>query len=105
MSQSTTAQISHFARRLDLPRDECLRLLASPLRRSALTYLAIHEEVIHLEDLANMLAESEDDIHEIEPIAIRLHHVHLPMMAASNILTYDSQTYEVDPVGVPSLAS
>ena len=89
--QQTTVEISE--------RDQC-RLLADERRRTIVTVLAEQSSPVSLTELATTLGAREtsrggQDSHRT--LEIRLHHVHLPLMADAGVIDYDPEDNRVEP--------
>lgn len=65
--------------------------LADPTRRRAVRDLA-ENPVSSLHDMSGSIAQ-ESDIESPEGVSHRLHHVHLPKLAASGLITYNADTH------------
>ena len=99
MSETPTEWIENGAGSIELPTGDRHRLLASARRRLALEILAERTTPLDLEELAAKIAAREDGADEATPerVAVSLHHVHLPMMAALGVVEYDPGTHRIDP--------
>lgn len=78
--------------------DDLLDVLSDPIRRNVLTYP--HDEdsdVVELAELADwVLAQDTNNLdYQQESMEIALHHTHLPKLAASGVIDYDSQSNTV----------
>lgn len=70
-------------------------LMAAKRRRLAIDVLTDQTGPVDVEDLASEIAERTEELNadnptEIERVATTLHHVHLPKMAALDVLEYDT---------------
>lgn len=91
----------------ELSESERYRLLANHCRRRTLEVLDDVDAPLTLDALAARVADTghraETDGGEAETpgedqhVAIALHHVHLPMLAAADVVSYDTETRTVDP--------
>lgn len=86
----------------ELSDSERHRLLADERRRIVLDVLAERKESLTLTELVTEVecrenggGSSESTVSE--NIMISLHHVHLPMIADSDIVEYDYETNRIDP--------
>lgn len=83
-----------------LSEDERNRLLASERRRVTLDVLADRTAPVSLRDLAAAVAAHEADVRTddeaVERVAITLHHVHLPKLAALGVVDYDADEARVE---------
>jgi hypothetical protein len=90
--QQTTVEISE--------QDRC-RLLADEQRRTLVSVLAGQTSPVTLTELATTLGarepspDGEPDTHRT--IEIRLHHVHLPLLAEVGVIDYDQAEQRVEP--------
>ena len=89
-----------------LPETDCLDALLSVLadseRRTILTHLGdASTDTAPLDDLATALAP--DSPRDREHARIRLHHGHLPRLAGTPLLSYDTATATVEYHGDPEL--
>lgn len=85
-----------------LDKSERHRLLAAERRRQALDILTGRSKPIGLTELASEIARRDstidhDDTETIALVETSLHHVHLPLLAASSLISYDPRTNEIDP--------
>ncbi|WP_458210513.1 DUF7344 domain-containing protein [Haladaptatus sp. NG-SE-30] len=68
-------------------------VLASAYRRQALRYLlAGDDDVASVEDLVDELIDHDETADDRRRIAIKLHHVALPKLAAAGFIEYDART-------------
>ncbi len=74
--------------------DRVYRLLADEQRRAVLAVLLERDGEMTLEDLRSRLA---DRVGDERHAGIRLHHVHLPKLAAAGLIEYDSDHLVVTP--------
>ena len=86
------------------------RLLADARRRRVIEVLDGRHGTLTLGEVAESVAEREaadENGDETGHLTTALHHVHLPMLAASGVCDYDpvTQTVEVDGDAVAALAS
>lgn len=90
--QQTTVEISE--------RDRC-RLLADERRRTLVTVLAERSSPVTLTELATTLGARErslrGDQDSHRTLEVRLHHVHLPLMADAGVIDYDPGENRVEP--------
>ena len=90
-----------------LSTERVLKAIADPRRREVLRYLVAHgDSPLTVEELAQRLADDgptptggkpahrlthdKDHLDTVEAITIRLHHAHLPKLAASGVIDYDA---------------
>jgi hypothetical protein len=74
------------------------QVLAHPRRQRTLDALGASDgERTGLDDLAEAVAAREFDDGTVHRVANALHHVHLPKLAESGVLTYDAANREIDP--------
>jgi len=79
--------------------EQVMRLLASDTRRAALQELTDGSKV-SLDELAAAVADSgHATLDEQARIRRRLHHCHLPAMAAADIVQYDCDAHCIDYLG------
>jgi DNA-binding transcriptional ArsR family regulator len=79
--------------------EQVMRLLASELRRAALRELA-GDSKMSLDELATAVTDSGyATLDEPGRVRRRLHHCHLPRMAAAGVVQYDSDTHCIDYLG------
>lgn len=87
--------------------DDVFDLLSEPRCRLLLYYLSKREEVAALADVAECVARWEDDRpvtpERVDRVASELHHVHLPRLAADQVLEYDTRSNTVRFWGQPTL--
>jgi|GEM_PF-539049 len=76
--------------------DAALDALADRRRRSVVERVARVDEPIELDDLADRVADSDDDR---DDVAIDLHHRHLPKLDDAGFLTYDAEDRRIDDAG------
>lgn len=67
--------------------ETALDVLTADRRRRAFQHLAAEERTLHLTDLVDRFDDDETDV------AVDLHHNHLPKLAASGLLTYDTEAH------------
>lgn len=73
-------------------------VLAHPRRQRTLDALdALDGDRIALDDLAEAVAAREFDDGTVHRVANALHHVHLPKLAESGVLAYDTGDRTVEP--------
>ena len=77
-------------------------LLAVERRRLVLDILTGTTSTVELDNLATMIAKREDgsdaaDKDTIERVTIELHHNHLPRLDDAGLVSYDPDSYTVDP--------
>ena len=77
------------------------RILAAERRRLALDYLADRTGPVDIEELAAAIAARETDENSpdddtVRQVAISLHHVHLPKMAAIGVIDYEPASSVVE---------
>lgn len=83
--------------------DEFFRVLASAVRRRVL-FALLKNEQLSTEELAELLYGWESTTGEdatYERIRTELHHVHLPRLAASNLVEFEPETGTVTRVELP----
>ena len=87
--------------------DEALSVLSHRYRRSVLRYLTDESAPTALDDLTEYVREREaaavrDGIPTAghDEVLVALHHRHLPKLAATDAITYDSSARRVDDVSV-----
>ena len=81
--------------------DHLLSALASDPRRRVLAHVQnTNEETVSLESLAEHVAATQD-AGTLEQARIHLHHIHLPALAAVNLLDYDTDTRTIRYGGWP----
>ena len=83
--------------------DEFFRVLASTVRRRVLFALLTNEQ-FSTEELAELLygwASTTSEHATYEQIRTELHHVHLPRLAASDLVEFEPQTGTVQRVELP----
>lgn len=83
-----------YSETVELAESEFHRLLSSERRRLTLDVLLEGSAPVALDDLAVAVAERENDLAATEQDAIEgvkttLHHVHLPMLAETDVIAYD----------------
>lgn len=78
--------------------DAVLSALAHEERQQVLSYLATIREPASFDDLRAALDAVTVDTSgdEADRLAVRLHHVHLPKLAAADLVTYDPATGEAE---------
>lgn len=77
-------------------RDAALRLLGNETRREIIRVLKkSEEEAKTIDGLAAAIARGS----ERQDVAIRLHHVHIPMLAESNLIEYNPKSGRVEYTG------
>lgn len=101
MSQSPSDVTREYAGIADLTTSDRHRVLAAEHRRVALDILSERDAPVELEDLAGATAarEADGDIADketVEKVALRLHHVHLPLLAQLGVIDYDPEATLVD---------
>jgi hypothetical protein len=77
-------------------------LLSDERRRTALAVVEALESPVDLAELAGSVAAATPDLDPevgatLERVAVSLHHVHLPKLAAHDVLDYDEDTKIVRP--------
>lgn len=87
----------------DSPIDATLRALADEHRRLTIQYLMeTPEGTTSFDELRDHVAAHSSDECDSRDVAIRLHHVHLPLLADTDIVEYDPRSetvrYRVDPL-------
>lgn len=88
-----------FPRTTHLPESERHRVLASERRRLILDVLAERSTPVDLADLAAAVATRESDGEtdgDVDRVALTLHHVHLPKMAAHGVVGYDPDAGRIE---------
>ncbi|WP_124177752.1 DUF7344 domain-containing protein [Natrarchaeobius halalkaliphilus] len=89
----------HEERRPELSPGDVFRLLADDHRRYAVQYFATRTSTVAtVDDLATFVDDHADDA-DRRTIEIELVHTHLPKLAASDVILYDSSTKRVRYVG------
>lgn len=96
MSQSTRDGGSVPIEVARLPESERHRLLASEPRRRTLDVLLGRTSPIELEELAASVAARGTESDAAEHLALRLHHVHLPMMDEAGIIDYAPEANRIE---------
>lgn len=79
----------------DVNADDVFDVLSNARRRSVITYLHDADDVVELTELVDWIRTREPDRSEEdhrEAVAIALHHVHLPKLAASGVIDYDPRS-------------
>ncbi|NHN42750.1 hypothetical protein G9C85_14080 [Halorubellus sp. JP-L1] len=82
----------------DETRNRTIDALSDGVRRRIVRVLAEATAPVSLEDLAKRLVASTPEAtgtNDVESLRVRLHHVHLPMLAASGLVDVDDATREV----------
>jgi hypothetical protein len=79
--------------------DDEFEALAASRRRRALYVLSRTDDSTTLADLADAVASLPDDDGDPEEVAASLHHVHLPKLAALDVVDYDADDDAVEAVG------
>jgi hypothetical protein len=80
---------------LDVPETERYQLLADPERRVTLAVLGSEVTRPSLDELAAAVAAHVPES-DHGSIKTTLHHVHLPMLAAVDVIHYDSETKQIE---------
>ena len=91
-------------------------ILSDPLRHQALTVLREHDGSITVADLATDIVESKTskntdrDYEAVRQCQLRLHHTHLPKLAAAGLVRFDPEARTATcpdsrPVGASSTAA
>ncbi|MCU4802058.1 helix-turn-helix domain-containing protein [Halobacteria archaeon HArc-gm2] len=88
---------------VDRPRlDEIVAVLTHPVRRRVLTALDDVEEELSVADLATAVVRSHavgdavpGPVDPDAPVELRLYHVHLPKLAAADLVTFDQRDMTV----------
>jgi|AntRauMinimDraft_4_1070384.scaffolds.fasta_scaffold00185_4 hypothetical protein len=99
MTDTTAGDPDGQSRSVTLSDQERYRLLSDERRRHAADVLADRSSAMSLRELATAISARErghggESEHTLE---VRLHHVHLPMMADAGVLTYDVDANRVEP--------
>lgn len=83
---------------------ELFGVLSDVTRRRTLSVLHDRDDPMTIAELATRIVAREEDKpfsavsdDECAPLAIRLHHVHLPKLADHGLLAYDAATHTVTP--------
>src|SRR6056297_1241022 len=86
--------------RCDLTSDELFSILANRTRRTVLFHLRQHRAatLAELVDVVVELGEADDT--ETSRVTIGLHHVHLPVLTASGLVTYNAAAGIVESVSL-----
>lgn len=88
--------------------DAVFDVLADQARRAAIECLAMEDGAMSLEDLVDavvgILISGEVDPYTRERTTIRFHHIHLPKMDATGLLTYDHDDRIVEPTATLDIA-
>jgi hypothetical protein len=89
--------------------DRIFDLLSDEQRRYALYYLDRQDDPVPVDELADVVAEWQDDppqtdarLDRYEKIEMRLHHQHLPKAAEAEFIEYDRERGVVEVSGTPS---
>jgi len=103
---STVDRLAAFE---DRPRGEKLdalfEILADAQRRRILAHLDERDDdVATVADLRDALADGDASTGERERIAIRLHHAHVPKLAAAGLVEYDDRSGMVRYLGGPAVS-
>lgn len=75
------------------------RVLADPQRRRLLRYLGHEDGTATVTELAERLSGAEREGNASDRTRIRLHHVHLPMLAAAGVVDHDEDRVAITPRG------
>ena len=93
MSQSSDDKTTGPTATGHLTDDDYYRLLSAERRRAVFEALADSTAPVELADLAAAVAAREGDAdpddETVRSVSVSLHHVHLPMMAALDVVDYD----------------
>ncbi|WP_232700499.1 DUF7344 domain-containing protein [Halobacterium wangiae] len=83
----------------ELSEHDQYRLLANERRRVTVDVLADQSSPLTLGELATAVDARENDLgsERQRVLEVRLHHVHLPMLADAGVLDYDPETNRVEP--------
>ena len=98
LTEGGVSEVTH-----EFASDEFFRVLASAVRRRVLFSLLKNEQ-LSTEELAEFLygwASTTGEPTSIEQIRTELHHVHLPRLAASNLVEFEPETGTVTRVELP----
>ncbi|WP_336327628.1 DUF7344 domain-containing protein [Halovenus sp. HT40] len=98
LTEGGVSEVTH-----EFASDEFYRVLASTVRRRVLFSL-LNNEQFSTEELAELLYGWESTTGEgatYEQIHTELHHVHLPRLAASNLVEFEPETGTVTQVELP----
>lgn len=100
MSQAPSEPTTDLTASTELTESDRYRLLSDDRRRIVLDILADRVTAITLEELAQTVAEREEDTEApatttVERITISLHHKHLPKMAAHGVIEYDRDSKRI----------
>lgn len=88
--------------------ERALSLLADPVRRQALAVVRERETVTLRELTVTVTSrtagtvELDDDRSVLDRRRIRLHHVHLPKLAAAGLVTYDTDRRTIELAAEPA---
>lgn len=77
--------------------DDRYRLLADEQRRTAIEILHETAATLSLADMATELSQRSSADISRGNARIRLHHVHLPMLAAAGVVEYDRDASTIEP--------
>ena len=98
---STTSAIESLVE--ELPPDAAYRILASGQRRRLLDELADTEPPVSLGELSERIrARSDSQTAPGDQIAVRLHHIHLPLLDSEDLVEYDAAAKRVTAVALPA---
>lgn len=70
-------------------------LLVHARRRQTLRVLVDRDTPLELTALADAVAERSDEVVDPTEVAVSLHHVHLPKLAAHGVVEYDTESNRV----------
>lgn len=96
MNQSANQELRLSAGPTELSPSDRHKVLASTERRLVLDILTGWAPPIELEKLATAVAACKGDVDLTRRMALRLHHMHLPLMAEFDIIDYDPATSRVE---------
>jgi len=84
----------------DLSSDELFSVLADWTRRTVLFHLRQHRAATHAELVDVVVELTEAELEAPHRVEVALHHVHLPILTASGLVTYNEATGVVESVGI-----
>ena len=99
MTDTTAGDPDGRTQAAEISEHEQYRLLADERRRVAADVLADQSSPLTLWELAAAISDREAG-RRSEPqrrLEVRLHHVHLPMMADVGVIDYDSEANRIEP--------